>query len=101
MFEKIKQILEFSSKNGWYLPSAYDQSSQGPNIALLYSHLTFCLTFVFCMLLGYDGKFLTAAVTSMIFWVVATVFFLIKRLKTFKADLDDKSIELDGGSLPK
>jgi hypothetical protein len=95
MLDKIKLILEFAAKVGWYLPAAYDEEKQGPSVTLLYSHITFCICLGFSVALAFNSNLLTATVSSMIFWVLATVFYLIRRLKTFKADLDDRSIELE------
>jgi hypothetical protein len=96
MLEKLKTILEFASKSGLYLPAAYDNDKPGPSTTLFFAHLTFCLTFAVCIVLIFKQEVLTAAITSMIFWVISTVFYLIRRLKTFKADLDDRSISLEG-----
>lgn len=96
MLDKIKQFLEFAAKNGLFLPSAYDEEKKGPSVTLLYSHITFCLTMTMCICLAFKDTFMNAVIFSMLFWVLSTVFYLIRRLKTFKADLDDKSIELEG-----
>lgn len=78
------------------LPAAYDKVQDGPSVTLLFSHLSFCLTFTAIIFLLIKDITI-GTITAMIFWVIATVFYLIRRLKTFKADLDDRSIEFDGG----
>lgn len=94
--DKITELLKSSSKTGIYLPAAYDAEKDGPSVTLLFSHITFTLALFLTALLAFRPGVLTATITCIMFWIMATVFYLIRRLKTFKADLDDKSVELTG-----
>jgi predicted membrane channel-forming protein YqfA (hemolysin III family) len=96
VLEAIKTIFESAAKNGIYMPSAYDSDKRGPSVTLFFSHVTFVLAVFLTILLAFRPDVFTATVTCIMFWVMATVFYLIRRLKTFKADLDDRSIELQG-----
>lgn len=95
MLDKLKLLFEFFSKNGAYLPSAYDAEKQGPSVTLYFSHIAFLIAIIgICFLLAKDLN--AGVLAAMVFSGVQTVFYLIRRLSKAKFDLDDRQIELEG-----
>lgn len=96
MIHKLKQLLEFSSKTGLYLPGAYDAISDKPSVSLWFAHISFSITMILIMLLAYkdiNAGVIAATIQS----TLMLVFYLIRKLSKFKVDLDDREIELDSG----
>jgi hypothetical protein len=90
----IKEFLEFTSKNGLYLPSAYDNSTDKGSVSLLFAHMSFYLGCIaICLLLYKDINLGTIA--AMLFAGLYFIFYMLRRLTKAKIDLDDKSIDLE------
>lgn len=93
MIQRIKEILQFGSENGFHLPAAYDKASNSPSVSLWFSHIAFMLAFaaitaqlfanltigVYCAI-GYSGLMLT--------------FYLLRNLQ--KVKLGKEGMELEG-----
>lgn len=94
MLDKLKAFLEFSSKNGLYLPSAYDNDKGGPSVSLLFSHVANFVAIVSIIYLVIKDT-TAGTISAMIYASLMLVFYLMRRIVKFKADLDDRSIELD------
>lgn len=93
--KRMKEFLKKANEHGLKLPFGHDAVSKKPSVTLLFSYITFVLAVIANLVLVYKDVFI-GTITFIVFWVLATVFYLIRRLKTFKADLDDRSIELEG-----
>ena len=83
------------SVEGLKLPYAHDPATGQASVTLLFPYIVFILALIANAILLYKDTF-TGTVTAIIFWAVAMIFYLIRRLSKAKIDLDDKSIELDG-----
>lgn len=94
MLDKIKQILEFSSKNGLYLPAAYDADKEGPSVSLLFSHVANMVAIISIIYLVIKDTS-TGTLAAIIYASLMLVFYLMRRITKFKADLDDGSLELE------
>lgn len=94
MLDKIKQIFEFSSKNGLFLPSAYDADKGGPSVSLLFSHIA-NLVAIFSIIYLVIKDTTTGTIAAMIYASLMIVFYLMRRLTKVKFDLDDKEIDLE------
>lgn len=94
MLEKIKQFLEFSAKNGLYLPLAYDGDREVPSVTLLFAYTSF----VMCLLsIGYtfiNNGAITPVVSSIMLFIISITMYRIRRLDSVEVDLDDKSIKI-------
>jgi len=95
MWQKIKDVFISSTKVGFFLPMAYDPESGKPSISLMFAWLTFMSALVSTIALNFTDKTLTASITGIMFWVMAIVFYKVRKLDKFKIDLQNKSIELD------
>lgn len=94
MWQKFKQLLEFYSKNGAFLPAAYDSEKDGPSTTLLFANIANATAIgSIIYLVTQDAK--SGTISAIVYSVITMVLYLMRRLKTFKADLDDTSIELE------
>lgn len=95
MWQKFKDLMEFACKNGLWLPMAREEPEGKPSFTLLTVYVTFFVMVVSLMALHWKAGLFVATCTSIMTWVVAMVFYRLKKLGKAKIDLDDKSIELD------
>jgi cbb3-type cytochrome oxidase subunit 3 len=93
---KIKEFFRMASEEGLKLPFAFDAVSGKPSVTLFFAYVTFLLALTSTILLHFTDKIFTATVTTIIFFVINVIFYLLRRLTKAKVDLDDRSIELDG-----
>lgn len=92
----LKETLSDWKEKGipfWY---AHDGSTGEPSITLFFAYTTFILTFASAILLHIFPDLLNASVYTLIFWVIAFVFYRLRKLDKIKIDLDDREIELEG-----
>jgi hypothetical protein len=93
--EKLKQFFEFASTNGLWLLSAFDKDKPGPSASLLFAHAANAVALGAIITLIIKDT-LQGTIAAMMYSVLMIVFYLMRRLTKFKADLDDKSIEIEG-----
>ena len=96
MFKRIKEIFEFSAKQGLNLPSAYDADKKGPSVTLLFTHVANAVAIISIILLMIKDINL-GTTAAIIYSVITMVLYMMRRVTKFKVDLDDKSIDLEGG----
>lgn len=97
MFEKILLKWRSWATNGIYLPFIHDPSTKTPSITLLFPYVTFALSVASIIALHFKIELFVATTTTLMFWLVSTILYMIRRITKAKIDLDDKSVELDGG----
>lgn len=94
--DKIKSFFKFASEQGLRLPFVYDAVSGKPSVTLLFTYITFILAMTSVIAFHFVDSLLSPAITSISFFALCTVFYLLRRLTKFKVDLDDRSIDLEG-----
>lgn len=94
--QKIIDFLKFGSTTGWFLGAAHDADKPGPSASLLFAHIA-NLVAIGAIITLIVKDTLQGTIAAMMYSVLMIVFYLMRRIKSFKADLDDRSIELDGG----
>lgn len=99
--DEIKQKLKEWSKRGMHWPFVHDPTSEQPSVTLMFFYISFVIA---ALIVGASsiaslikGDYLTATFMPITMYVLGFVFYRLRRLDSFKIDLDDKSIELDGG----
>ena len=97
MWKALKDLWVKASDEGMRLPFLHDPVTKKPSITLFFPYVTFSMAFVSTILLHIWPTLILATLTSIIFWIVAVVFYQIRKLHKAKFDLDDKSFELDSG----
>lgn len=101
LMNKLLEIWKSWSTDGVHLPFVYDATTQGPSITLGLLYLTSLVMLSSVIALHFVDGILTATLTSVMIWVLAYVFYRLRKLDKFKLDLDDKSIELNGSDEPE
>lgn len=96
ILQKIGNFWESISRRGIYAPFIHDARTGKPSITLLFAYITFALAVLSTIALHFNIQLVVATGTSIMFWVVAVIFYRLRNLDKAKIDLDDKSIELDG-----
>ena len=92
---KLKELFVRWSTKGMKLPFVYDPESKAPSVTLSFAYITFFLTVISVAVLHFRADPMVASGGALIFWVLATVFYRLRKLDKVKIDLDDQEIELD------
>lgn len=82
---------------GISVPMAHDSASGKPSITLLLMYVANALAILSLIYLHIRGEAFPATCMAMLYGVICTVLYMIRKLNKAKFDLDDKSIELEGG----
>lgn len=102
MKEKLLQLFKDWSESGIKLPIFLHDSKTGhSSITLTFPFVSFLALLASLFVLHKSPSLEMLGATSLTFftWLVATVLYLMRRIQKFKFDLDDKSVELDGGEV--
>ncbi|MGH7241007.1 MAG: hypothetical protein ACREGB_01785, partial [Candidatus Saccharimonadales bacterium] len=68
-----------------------------PSITVLFAYVTFVLAVGSVIALHFFPKFLAATGVSILFWALATVFYMMRKLHKASFDLKNQSLNLDSG----
>jgi len=92
------KLWEKWCKEGLRWPYLHDPVSKKPSVTLLFPYITFVIAAISTILLHFWPSLLLATGTSIIFWAMATVFYMLRKLSKAKFSLESRSFELDSGS---
>jgi|SRR5690606_30295877 len=96
MIKSVINKIKCWSNNGikfWY---AYDSVTEQKSITLFFTYITFWLSVAGSVLVYFNTELIIASINSMVFWLISFVMYRIRRIDTFKFDLDDTSFEISG-----
>lgn len=96
MLKALKQFFEFSSKNGLYLPNAYDQDKEAPSITLLIVHLANIVALASIIYLAVQDR-KAGAISAIVYAVISMVLYLMRRITKFSVDVDDGELSAESG----
>ena len=100
MIQKIINILKHSSTVGSYFPAAYDADKQAPSVSLYFAHVAHLVSIVaICILIYKDIN--AGTIAAITYSVITMILYMMRRISSVKADLDDKSFEIEGGENEK
>lgn len=88
------------SKEGMYVPYFHDGSTGKPSITLMFPYITFVIAVISTIALHFSLNLLVATITSITFWAVATVFYMIRKITKASFDLDDKEFSIENKGEP-
>lgn len=94
MIKRIKELLVYWSTNGANLPLAHDVDKGKGSITLLFANTAHYLSVVIIAILAYKD-INNGALAAITYSVITMVLYMMRRITSFKADLDDRSIELE------
>lgn len=99
ILESLKEIFKVSSERGMHLPMAYDADKEGPSITLLIFYVAMLMTVGSLTAFHFlPDKLLQPSLLTLLFLGLSFVFYRMRNLDKVKFDLDDRSIELEGGN---
>ncbi len=96
MIQKLKDLWVQASTSGLLIPFVKDPVNQQPSVTLLMVLTSFLMTVVSLVALHLKADLLIATGTTMLFWIIGMVFYLIRNIQRAKFDLDDKSFDIEG-----
>lgn len=94
MWDKIKKLFEFSSKNGLYFPGAYDNNTNKSSVSLLFANISFYIACGSVLTLLYKDTTL-GTIAAMMLAALYFVFYMLRKLNKAKIDIDDRSLDLE------
>lgn len=97
MWENIKLWFDENREYGLTLWYAYDPISQKPSVTLFMAYISFILACASLIALQFALVSVVATGMAFVFNVLMVVFYLIRTLNKAKIDIENKSLELEGG----
>ena len=94
--QKLKEIWTAWCTTGIHWPYLFDPTTNQPSITLGLLYITSLLMIGSLIGLHIKDDLLTATLTSIMVWILAYVMYRLRKLDSFKINLEEKSIELDG-----
>lgn len=98
----LSKLWDKWGTEGMKWPFVHDPVKNKPSITLLFFYVAFFITAlsvgVSSLMLLISGQYLSATFVPVLLFCLTFVFYRLRRLDSFKLDLDDKSIELTGNS---
>lgn len=95
MWKKVKHIWNNWSSHGLKLPYAFDQDSKKPSLTLLIFYVMFLLSVSSLIALHFDQSLWIATGYTLFGWVLAFVFYKLRRLDNVKLNIKEGEVELD------
>lgn len=94
----IKRLIQVAIESGLPLPHAYDPVAKAPSFRLLAAYISLILAVVSIIALHLRPELLPATWTTIGFFGLCMVFYMLKKLQQAKIDLDDREISLSADS---
>lgn len=96
MYEKLKKFLEFSSKKGLLIPTAYDSVRKEPSTTLLSFYLGLILSIASLIAYHFLPETLVGPTSmTLLFLGMTFVFYRLRNLDKIKFNMEERSIELE------
>lgn len=76
------------------MPHAHDAANSKPSVRLLFAYIAFLVAIISIVALHKHKDLLVATWTAIAFYCICTVLYMFKGVTSFKADLDDQSLEI-------
>ncbi len=96
MINRIKEILEFGSTNGYHTAAAYDADKKGPSTTLMFANTAHYLTIIIIAALAFKDLE-NAATAAILYSIITMILYMMRRLTKVELDVDDRSVKLDSG----
>ena len=95
MWSKFIELLKYYSEQGARLPAAYDSDKKGASVTLLFTHIANLVAIISIAILVYKDT-TNGTIAAILYSIITMILYMMRRVTSFKADLDDKSIEIEG-----
>lgn len=94
----FKETINRWCTTGIKFPFAHDATTGKPSITLFFPYVTGFISIVSVIALHFKLDLVIASLTCIVFWLIAMILYMLRRISKAKFDLDDKSFELDSDS---
>lgn len=94
----IKQLFEFSCKEGLYFPFAHDPVTKQSSVTLLFTYVSFILSLASVIALQFFPQVQTGSLFSIGLFIVCLVFYRLRRLDDVSVNLKSGQIDIKGDS---
>lgn len=91
----LSEWFKSIGENGLKVPLAYDAANKQPSITLLFAWFANALALLSLIYLHIAGDKLVATTATIIYAVISTVLYMIRKLHKAKFDLENKAFELE------
>jgi len=80
----------------WPLP--YDPVSKQPSVTIMFPYLTFFMAIISVILLHIYPNLFLPTITTISFWALSTIFYLLRKLTKANLDWNNKTLELENSN---
>jgi len=98
MLSKIKEFVKSWSEKGLNLPFFQAVIQNKISITMWFAYISFIVMIASVIGLHFKPNFLIPTIVTIVVWVIATIFYLIRRIHKAKLDFNNKSLELESPS---
>lgn len=93
--KRLKALIRLAGTRGLYVPHAFDGRDKKPSIRLLFAVISFCMACCSLAALHVSDGFLVPSIATVTFFVICTVFYMLRDLDKAKINLKEQSFELE------
>lgn len=97
----MKKTWKKWCEEGLRWPYLHDPVSKKPSVSLMFPYITFIMAMVSVICLHFWPSMVLATWTSIGFWIIATVFYMIRKINKAKFSLEEKSFEIANSEAPE
>jgi len=98
MLSKIKEFVKSWSERGLDLPFFRAVVENKISITMWFAYISFIIMITSVIALHFKSNLLIPTLVTISVWVIATIFYLIRRIHKAKLDFTNKSLELESPS---
>lgn len=91
----LSDKIDSWSATGLKVPFARDAATNKPSVTLFFAYITFLIACVSIICMHFLEKLALATWTSMGFWFLATVLYMMRQISKAKLNFKDKSVDLE------
>lgn len=92
---KFNDFFERANKIGLNVPLAHDSTKGQPSVTLFFMYLANVMAIFSLIYLHLRADAFVANCMTLLYAVISTVLYMMRKLQSAKFDLDDKSFELE------
>lgn len=94
MIDRLFKAIERWNQKGMFWPFVHDPTTKKPSVTLLFVYVTFLIAAGSVIASHFELRFIPATLISIMFWVLAMVFYRLRRIDQASIDLKNDSISL-------
>jgi hypothetical protein len=91
----FKDLWNYAGEQGIRMPFIWDPVSKAPSITLMFTYITGFMAIVSTIALHFKPDLLVATGTSIAFWALAQVLYMVRKITKAGFNLKDRSITVE------